>query len=504
MKGFTTIIAALALLALMFSGLQAQDDITFQVNMSVQSDEGQFDPGAGDIVVVRGEFNGWAGTNEQLTDANTDEIYDGTFNITTGTTPQFYKFVIVSSGGDFWEGDPNREVVLTGSPQTLPVVWFNRDSVANVFVDGTVLFQINMEAATAVGLFDAANNDSVFAYGSFNNWGPNDDNFLMDNIFGDPFGYELNANINAEVGSNILYKHYLDRDDTAFDGWEEPATQGGGNRIVNYAGTTTQTEDMRWFMDIPNEGVISSGSVTVHLSVDMTPATALSDPFDPAVDNVYLSGEDQFFGWTQGWDPQRGVQGSLVFTDDNSDMVYELTMTLNTPTYYALVYRVCFGETADATTCEGGGFDFGKSRSRYIWNGSSIPTDHTFPMDVYTQDPPLVVEPHPHAAIVGLEYDLPGEVLPATYNLSQNYPNPFNPETTIQFSLSSNSDVSLVIYNALGQQVRNLYSGNVQPGTHRYTWNGTNDAGNPVTSGVYFYKLNVDNQSSVRKMVLMR
>ena len=167
------------------------------------------------------------------------------FNIATGTSPQLYKFVIVSSSGDLWEGGPDREVILTGSPQVLPVVWFDNDSTFGSPPSGSILFQVNMEAANAIGLFDGLANDSIFVYGSFNNWGPNDDNFLMDNIFGDPYGYELNANILAEVGSNVIYKHYLDRDDLAFDGWEEPATQGGGNRIVVYKGTSTQVEPIR-------------------------------------------------------------------------------------------------------------------------------------------------------------------------------------------------------------------------------------------------------------------
>ena len=67
--------SVILLLGIMISALHAQDDLTFQVNMSIKSDEGVFNPGAGDIVVVRGEFNGWAGNAEQLFDANADKIY---------------------------------------------------------------------------------------------------------------------------------------------------------------------------------------------------------------------------------------------------------------------------------------------------------------------------------------------------------------------------------------------------------------------------------------------
>ena len=499
--------SVILLLGIMISALHAQDDLTFQVNMSIKSDEGVFNPGAGDIVVVRGEFNGWAGNAEQLFDANADKIYDGTFNIATGTSPQYYKFVIVNSNGDIWEGDPDREVNLTGSPQVLPVVWFDNDSTFGFPPFGSILFQLNMEAATAVGLFDGSANDSIFVYGSFNNWGPNDNNFLLQQIFGEPFGYELNAGVIAEVGSLVQYKYYLNRNDSAFEGWEEPPTMGGGNRIVTYQGTNTQVEPMRWFMDIPNEGVISSGSVTVHLSVDMTPALSLSDPFDPAVDHVYFSGEDQFMGWTQGWDPQRGVQEDLEYSDVDGDLIYDLTLTLNSPTYYALVYRVCFGETPAAVTCEGGGFDFGKSRSRYIWdsNSGSIPTEITFATDVYTENPPLVVETHPHAGIVGLDEQSPqDEQLAAAFSLHQNYPNPFNPKTTIEFEVAQSGWVKLTVYNALGQQIKTLSDGQLNPGSYRVTWDGTNDNGAAVSSGIYFLRMSAGSFAQHRRMLLMK
>ena len=95
---------------------------------------------------------------------------------------------------------------------------------------------------------------------------------------------------------------------------------------------------------------------------------------------------------------------------------------------------------------------------------------------------------------------LPG----AKITLEQNVPNPFNPETTIRFSLPSSERVTLNVYSASGALVRTLVDG-VQPsGSHSFTWNGVDNSGNAVSSGVYFYRLNAGKFNDTRKMVLLK
>jgi hypothetical protein len=88
--------------------------------------------------------------------------------------------------------------------------------------------------------------------------------------------------------------------------------------------------------------------------------------------------------------------------------------------------------------------------------------------------------------------------------LLQNYPNPFNPSTTFRFSLSSEAFATLTIYNVKGEVVRVLVSDVMEEGTHTVTWDGKNQRGSAVSSGVYFYKLKSDRFEAVRKMVLLR
>jgi CubicO group peptidase (beta-lactamase class C family) len=93
---------------------------------------------------------------------------------------------------------------------------------------------------------------------------------------------------------------------------------------------------------------------------------------------------------------------------------------------------------------------------------------------------------------------------PARFSLYENYPNPFNPGTVISYQLSVASDVRLTIFNALGQEIRTLVNGRQSPGQKSVVWDGKNDLGHQVNSGVYFYKLKADDRVQTKKMLLMR
>jgi hypothetical protein len=100
--------------------------------------------------------------------------------------------------------------------------------------------------------------------------------------------------------------------------------------------------------------------------------------------------------------------------------------------------------------------------------------------------------------------DLEFRFIPDAYALRQNYPNPFNPVTTITYDLADAGFVSLKVYNMLGQEVINLVSADRKAGVYTVQWNGTGHTGHPVSSGVYFYVLNADQFTSVKKMVFMK
>jgi len=96
------------------------------------------------------------------------------------------------------------------------------------------------------------------------------------------------------------------------------------------------------------------------------------------------------------------------------------------------------------------------------------------------------------------------EAIPAKYSLSQNYPNPFNPTTKIDFSLPRSDDVTVTIYNLMGQQIKVLMNSNLEYGYHTATWNGLDQLGRPVASGVYFSELRTRNFRKTKKMLLLK
>ncbi len=104
---------------------------------------------------------------------------------------------------------------------------------------------------------------------------------------------------------------------------------------------------------------------------------------------------------------------------------------------------------------------------------------------------------------VGID-QLPGLGIPKHFELSQNYPNPFNPTTQIRYGLPKAEKVELAVFNSLGQKVKTLVSEFQEAGFHTVTWDGVNEAGQRVSSGIYFYKIKAGDFRQVRKMLLVR
>jgi len=97
-----------------------------------------------------------------------------------------------------------------------------------------------------------------------------------------------------------------------------------------------------------------------------------------------------------------------------------------------------------------------------------------------------------------------GDYLIPALELKGNYPNPFNPETDILFQIADNENIKLSIYNLKGQLVRTVFDSYLPAGHHSITWNGCDNYGKQVGSGVYFYKLSTNKISKVKKMILLK
>ena len=96
------------------------------------------------------------------------------------------------------------------------------------------------------------------------------------------------------------------------------------------------------------------------------------------------------------------------------------------------------------------------------------------------------------------------ELTPSSYKLEQNYPNPFNPETAISYQLSTVSKVQIKVYDILGKEIATLVNGEKPAGKYQITWKGTDNYGNKVSSGVYFYRIITNNFVQTKKMILLK
>jgi hypothetical protein len=94
--------------------------------------------------------------------------------------------------------------------------------------------------------------------------------------------------------------------------------------------------------------------------------------------------------------------------------------------------------------------------------------------------------------------------IPTDFTLGQNYPNPFNPMTHFSLNLALRTHVSLTIFNIIGQRVKTLGDDYMDAGVHTFTWDGTNEKGEAVSSGVYLYRVVTEGNVVTKKMILMK
>jgi len=105
---------------------------------------------------------------------------------------------------------------------------------------------------------------------------------------------------------------------------------------------------------------------------------------------------------------------------------------------------------------------------------------------------------------VALDSRAPSVALPTEFGLSQNIPNPFNPSTRVTYALPTDSKVNLAVYNVLGQHVKTLVDGFVPAGINSSEWDGTDQGGQTVASGVYFYKISAGSFTDTKKMLMLK
>ena len=114
----------------------------------------------------------------------------------------------------------------------------------------------------------------------------------------------------------------------------------------------------------------------------------------------------------------------------------------------------------------------------------------------------------PRGKVIGGTSSINGQVfiraIPEDFQIYQNYPNPFNPSTTIKFGLPIEEKVTLKVYDVTGREIATLINENLNIGYHKVVWNGINDNGMPVSSGIYLYSIKAGEYIFSQKMLLVK
>ncbi len=451
-----------------------------------------------------------------------------------------WKFVVHYKGNDLsedwgdmmWNPSLEEEISFTGSGNDTTVYWrwYDRfEPVAKVNEDTVVVtYEADMTAAINKNGFTPG--DSVVVRRGWNSTAtdiistkPMIKQGLIGNI------YAVTDTVITTIGDDLQYNYYIVKEGTeyreVFYDFTDPSSSGTSSekRKVNVTGKvmtvedkSTESSDLRrqpLFRNLEN----ISQAVTVYYTVDLRPAyyTVKSGKALNDIQGIlHVTEADSVFTWgvaingpaTGGWgtwgaglmaDTARAMHDDGLEGDEVAgDSIYTLAIEYDTDDVVGQEFKFGIGGGDN----EGGEGGFGNNHVENIDDSetsfylrSQIGSINPLYYDAWDYDKQ---EP---TAIANRTQNLP-----KAYKLEQNYPNPFNPVTRISYQLPKAGKVSLVIYNVLGQKVRTLFEGNANAGTHYHVWRGTDNLGNKVATGVYFYKLEANGFTSIKKMVLVK
>jgi len=540
-----------------FESVEDSIALFFRVNVGSQVATGAFDP-ATDVVGLRGDpvFD-WGSTRLVLDAEATPEgsrniFYSGAIYVgqEMAGTPFKFKYVFgsadnINTGSITWDngndafnpdGDGNNQAVIGASDTTYAFKFFEgrRPPTADV-VDASLQFAVNVGVLEGLGFFNPAI-DQVFVPGGFNGW----DTQNTPSIFSSAVGAWTSAvQIREEVGANVEYKYFIRWAASRFEegsadyienlapgnGWEEPGSTGGGNRVYTYTNESEQVVDdfgtgVAYFNSIPPQGIIEEtvgGETTmpVTFTVDMSAALTHTTPFNPATDKVYIVFETPFFGLTQGLPVG---DGAPLFAEGNEDQLarveltpvdgqpnmYSLTFDVALPTENHLGFTISYVNAEGTRVSNGGGFNAGRRYYRYVVPVDQSDKDAIIWPDSYEVAPivwkatDLDFETPPTYGL-GTSIEDGGFETPTDFALFNNYPNPFNPSTNISFNLPSSEFVELNVYNVLGQRVATILNQQMTAGTHTVAFKARN-----LASGVYIYQIRAGSFVQNKTMMLVK
>ncbi len=467
-------------------------EVIFKCNMSVQMKKGTFS--IGDKVFVRGDFNGWGGTDYELKDADGDSIYSSTFNTFSTGQSLVFKYTNNHAGNDVWESTGNRELTVASGVNIYTACW---EDICIYKPTKTiqVTFSVNMKTEKKSPTFFNPLVDSVSVRGSFNGWGETRMTPLVDSAD----IYRVVVPIEAMFDEKISFKFFY-----------SPGTWEVNN-------LTDKTQNNRYF--IVNQAVFDSASFSyatyfnndtlrlpdllqpsyITFTCNTNGSSIANAPVGTEFKTIHMAGGTPPTQWpNSGW-PDSDINKVIQLYDDGThedkiagDKIF--TCELQFPQYnkYSLQYRYAANWGLPTNGGSNNNEMVSGLNKTLVWNymtATALVID-TFGI-IHTTDVTKV--------------EKLGNTTPTNFKLEQNFPNPFNPETKISWQLAVGSFVTLKVFDVLGNEVATLVNEEQPAGTYQVSFNTlptTNQQ--QLTSGIYFYQLRAGNFVQTKKMILLR
>lgn len=289
------------------------------------------------------------------------------------------------------------------------------------------------------------------------------------------------ADLSDHAGT-LRYKLQLDDDGEFLNNSQYQYTTGSG--LNTFEVSDPLSENVRWYyrvQAVDDEGLTSPWSAVQNFWVNaVDEAPALFVMYNPA-NNSKITTDTLSFSWakTVDMDPNDKITFTLEYST-NSNFTENLIAIKNlTDTCWAV----------DAT---------GLAKTAYYWRVKAVDSDGLVTWGSNSDVTPWTFI----LGTTGVTDDR--SLVPQSFALLQNHPNPFNPETVIEYQLPISCHVVITIYNTIGQEIRTLLDANLQSGYHQITWDGRDNSGKPVGSGIYLYQLKAENFWAIRKMILIQ
>jgi hypothetical protein len=430
-----------------------------------------------------------------------------------------YKFVAHFQGrpldedwGDMaYNTNVDIDVITAGRDTTIYWVWFDNLKPVQAEHSDTLLITFRADMTRAISDRGFSHGDTLEVRAGYD--GSADRTYVSRMVrLGFTNTYTATDTIVGSLNESLLYQYYMFKDgadlrevyyDFTYPDKGDPIAER--RRITIPTNTymivdnATEISDVRRQPRFRNTSRLSQ-NIAVTYTVDMRPAifqVIAGDTLRDIQGTLHVSHPDSIFSWgvvingpaTGGW----GNWGSALRNDTSrvmahvGDSVFAITINYTTTDFIGQEFK--FGV--------GGGDNEGGFGNNHIENIDDTEDTYTLHSQFGSIDPlfynawdfenqiPVSVEGSPF--------------IPLMYTLEQNYPNPFNPSTTIIYSIPKGADVTLKVYNLLGQLVATLINENQIAGRHEVTFDASN-----LPSGLYFYQINAGSFTDVKKMILLK